>query len=974
MVVMKRYNPLEIEQKWQQKWAADKRYIAPNQSEKPKYYVSGMFPYPSGAGMHTGHFFEHSIVDAVARFRRALGYNVMYPMGWDSFGLPAENYAIKTGKTPQETTATNIANFKNQLTRVGASIDWTREINTTDPSYYKWTQWIFTQLFDRGLAYQKEAMQWWCPKDKTVLANEQVIDGRCWRCDSIVEKKAMKQWFFKITEYADALLEEIPGLNWPDKIKLAQTNWIGRSEGAEVEFKVDGKQSVITVFTTRPDTLFGATFLVLAPEHALVAGLVTDETKDAVTAYIDQAVKKSEIERQSEGKEKTGVFTGSYAINPVNGAKVPIWIADYVLSGYGTGAIMAVPAHDERDYEFAVKFKLPIERVVVEDFGTVLPDPVDVTGPVVIGYDPRTKEYMSLINKNVNDMRWLVAGGLNDGETYEEAAARELKEEAGFDGYEELIQLGEPTNSYYFNPNKQSNRRSYSFMYVAILDKTKQGEQAQEENENYEVSWGSIDDMERDFIEAHKQTGGRSHWVDGIARAREAVKAYEAGEVYKPGIYHGEGSLINSGAFSGMNTAEAREQIVAWLEQQGVGRAKVTYKMRDWLISRQRYWGAPIPIIHCDECGTVPVPKEDLPVLLPDVEDFAPRGDGKSVLAAQEDWVNVACPTCGGNAKRETDTMDGYACSSWYLLRYADPQDDAKAWDPELVNYWAPLDIYIGGDHAVAHLLYVRFWTHVFKDMGLTDFKEPVYQLVYHGLIQAEDGQKMSKSKGNVVDPLEVIDQGYGADALRTFELFLGPINENSNWSSRGITGVYRFLNRVWTLAQEYMEAGEQPGANQQLDTLTHAVIKKVTDDYERLSFNTAIAAMMEYTNELYKLKTDGFTGDWRFAVESITKLLQPLAPHMAAELWEQLGHTDQLDFASWPQWDDAKIVNDMMTIVVQVNGKVRAKLNVATGTSDTDIKATALADENVKKHIGAATPSKVIYIPGKLVSIVVAA
>lgn len=967
MVVMKRYNPLEIEQKWQQKWATDKRYIAPNQSEKPKYYVSGMFPYPSGAGMHTGHFFEHSIVDSVARFRRALGYNVMYPMGWDSFGLPAENYAIKTGKTPQETTATNIANFKNQLTRVGASIDWTREINTTDPDYYKWTQWIFTQLFDRGLAYQKEAMQWWCPKDKTVLANEQVIDGRCWRCESIVEKKAMKQWFFKITDYADALLEEIPGLNWPDKIKLAQTNWIGRSEGAEVEFKVDGKQDIITVFTTRPDTLFGATFLVLAPEHALVASLVNDETKDTVTAYIDQAVKKSEIERQSEGKEKTGVFTGSYAINPVNGAKIPIWIADYVLSGYGTGAIMAVPAHDERDYEFAKKFDLPIVSVVAQDFGEPLTGAKQVEGVVVIGYDPATDKYLSL---NHEGRTRLVSGGREEGESFEEVAYRELSEEAGYAAVDAMIPLGAPVYSYYTNPMK-GDRRSLGYNYLAIIDSTQKVDQHLESHEKFTPQWQSYEDL---FAAVQSYPGGVAHWLEGLERARSAAEAYKNGDAYEAELYHGEGLLINSGQFNTMPTAEAREEIVAWLEQQGVGRAKVTYKMRDWLISRQRYWGAPIPIIHCDTCGAVPVPKEDLPVLLPDVEDFAPRGDGKSVLAAQEDWVNVTCPTCGGKAKRETDTMDGYACSSWYLLRYADPQDDAKAWDPELVNYWAPLDIYIGGDHAVAHLLYVRFWTHVFKDMGLTDFKEPVYQLVYHGLIQAEDGRKMSKSLGNVVDPLEVIDQGYGADALRTFELFLGPINENSNWSSRGITGVYRFLNRVWTLAQEYMEAGEQPGANQQLDTLTHAVIKKVTDDYERLNFNTAIAAMMEYTNELYKLKTDGFTGDWRFAVESITKLLQPLAPHMAAELWEQLGHTDQLDFVSWPQWDDAKIVNDMMTIVVQVNGKVRAKLNVAAGTSDTDIKATALADENVKKHIGAAAPSKVIYISGKLVSIVVAA
>jgi leucyl-tRNA synthetase len=807
---MKRYNPTEIEPKWQTAWASDHRYNALDASEKPKYYITGMFPYPSGAGMHTGHFFEHSIVDAEARFRRALGYNVMYPMGWDSFGLPAENYAIKTGKAPAETTKENIASFKNQLTRVGASIDWDREINTTDPAYYKWTQWIFTQLFERGLAYQKEANQWWCPVDKTVLANEQVEGGKCWRCGNVVEKKAMKQWFFKITDYADALLEEIPGLNWPNKIKVAQENWIGRSEGAEIEFQIDDSPEALTVFSTRPDTIFGATFLVIAPEHPLARTLVNDDTKAMVDGYIDEAIKKSEIERQSEGKEKTGVFTGSHAINPANGDKVQIWVADYVLGGYGTGAVMGVPAHDERDFAFAEKFHLPIVEVIDK--------PADTT------------------------------------------------------------------------------------------------EQC----------------------------------------------------------YHGEGPLVNSGIFTGMPSSEAREEIVAWLEQEKRGTGKVTYKMRDWLISRQRYWGAPIPIIHCDEHGAVAVPKEDLPVLLPEVEDFAPRGDGKSVLAAATDWVSTTCPTCGKPAKRETDTMDGYACSSWYLLRYTDPHNDHAAWDPEKAQYWTPIDMYVGGDHAVAHLLYVRFWNHVFYDMGLVPSKEPVGKLVYHGLIQAEDGRKMSKSLGNVVDPLEVIDAGYGADALRTFELFLGPINENSNWSSKGIAGVYRFLNRVWTLVQEYEQSDKAGNTDvKKLEALTHATIKKVTDDMQRLSFNTAVAAMMESVNDLYKLKLDGFTADWQFTVESLIKLLQPFAPHMSAELWLQLGHESQLDFEPWPVWDDAKIVSDTMTIIVQVNGKLRAKLDVPVGTSEDAIKAAALADVNVQKFVE-GEPKKVIYIASKLVSIVV--
>lgn len=808
---MRHYNPSEIEPKWQQIWADDQRYHTNESSAKPKYYVTGMFPYPSGAGMHTGHFMEHSIVDAVARFRRALGYNVMYPIGWDSFGLPAENYAIKTGRKPRETTADNIANFKKQLRSVGASIDWSREINTSDPEYYKWTQWIFTKLFEKDLAYQKESLQWWCPKDKTVLANEQVIDGKCWRCDSVVVKKSMKQWFFRITAYAEQLLAELPEMDWPDKIKIAQTNWIGKSEGAEITFQVDGSDDTITVFSTRPDTIFGATFLVLAPEHPLARTLLTDETHELVENYINDAVKKSEIERSNDTKEKTGVFSGSYAINPATGQKIPIWIADYVLGGYGTGAVMGVPAHDDRDFAFAEKFELPV---------------------------------------------------------------------------------------------------------VEVIERPE-------------------DDIDTDAC------------------------------------YHGEGVLVNSGAFDGTRSEDAREQIVAWLEQEGKGKLQITYKMRDWLISRQRYWGAPIPIIYCPEHGAVPVPKSDLPVLLPDVDDFQPRGDGKSVLAAQEDWVQTTCPVCGSPARRETDTMDGYACSSWYLLRYTDPHNTQQAWAPDKANYWAPLDMYVGGDHATAHLLYVRFWTHVFSELGLTDFAEPVKKLVYHGLIQAEDGRKMSKSLGNVVDPLEVINVGYGADALRTFELFLGPINENSSWNSRGIAGVYRFLNRLWTLVQEFNDSDKIGTLDtQKLDIIINSTTKKVTDDIHRLSFNTAIAALMECVNDLYKLKVAGYSEDWRPHLKTLVQLVQPFAPHMAAELWQQLGETSQLDFAAWPVWDNAKIASDSLLIIVQVNGKLRAKLEVAADTSEKQIKELALADANVQKFV-LAEPKKIIYVKGKLVNIV---
>ncbi len=808
---MRRYNPAEIEPKWQTIWEEQHASAAIDNDPRPKTYVSPMFPYPSGAGMHTGHAFEHSIVDAIARFYRQHGHNVMNPMGWDAFGLPTENYAIKTGTSPVEATETFIANFKRQIKRIGSSIDWSREINTSDPEYYKWTQWIFTEFYKRGLAYQKEALQWWCPVDKTVLANEQVEGGHCWRCGSLVEKKSMKQWFFKITDYADSLLDEIENLDWPQKIKTAQTNWIGRSVGAEIQFKVENTEDVITVFSTRPDTIFGATFVVLAPEHALSLRLATGEFKDATETYIKEAVKKSEIERTNDTKEKTGVFTGSYAINPLTDEKVPVWVADYVLGGYGTGAVMAVPAHDERDFAFAEKFRLPIVEVVEK-----------------------------------------------------------------------------PTDS---------------------------AEQ----------------------------------------------------------VFHGEGLLVNSGKFDGLSASDAREKIVLWLEENKLGAAKTTYKMRDWLISRQRYWGAPIPIIHCEEHGAVAVPENQLPVVLPEVEDFAPKGDGQSTLAHATDWVNTTCPECGKPAKRETDTMDGYACSSWYLLRYGDPKNTERAWDPEKINYWNPLDFYVGGDHAVAHLLYVRFWSHVFNDMGLTNFKEPVKKLVYHGYINAEDGTKMSKSKGNVIDPLEVIDQGYGADALRTYLLFMGPIDLDANWDSRGIGGIYRFLNRVWTLVQHYEASDKDVTKNDDaLRVIQHKTIRKVTDDIRRLSFNTAIAALMEFVNELYKFKIDGYSKDaWHEALSVLVQLIEPFAPHMANELWEQLGNSGLVQNASWPVWDEALTVEDVITIAVQVNGKLRGEIQVGKDTDPEEIKAKALAHDNVAKFVP-GEPKKVIYVPGRLVSVVV--
>lgn len=951
---MQRYNPAEIEPKWQQIWEDQKANQVDVDASKVKTYVSGMFPYPSGAGMHTGHAFSYSIVDAIARFYRQHGHNVLNPMGWDTFGLPAENYAIKTGKAPSVATAENIANFKKQFKRMGVSIDWSREINTSDPEYYRWTQWIFTKLFERGLAYQKESLQWWCPVDKTVLANEQVEGGHCWRCGSLVEKKAMKQWFFKITEYADALLDEIEDLDWPQKVKTAQTNWIGKSAGAEIVFRLEGRDDAITVFSTRPDTIFGATFVVLAPEHPLATELAVGDFKEAAQEYVKEAVKKSEIERTNDTKEKTGVFTGSYAINPMSGEKVPVWVADYVLGGYGTGAVMAVPAHDERDFAFAEKFRLPIVAVIEPETGEKQENPEFRRSIVAILRNPTTGKYLSINWGSQNGGNLFIGGGREEDEDAIETALREIKEETGYGNVAYVKQSGTIHHNYFAHSKNVARRIEARALLFDLVDETQEQPTLEEDEKGkFTAEWLSEDEV--------------------VAKVKDELHAISFGMLIGGKIYHGEGLMVNSGDYDGLPTAEAREKIVAWLEQKGLGTAKTTYRMRDWLISRQRYWGAPIPIIHCEDHGAVAVPEDQLPVRLPEIEDYAPKGDGLSALARDADWVNTTCPECGNPAKRETDTMDGYACSSWYLLRYADPHNNERAWDPEAINYWNPVDFYIGGDHMVAHLLYVRFWTHVFKDMGIVDFKEPVKKLVYHGYINAEDGRKMSKSLGNVIDPLDVIDQGYGADALRTYVLFMGPIELDASWDSRGIAGIYRFLNRVWTLVQEYHEADKASVANDDaVRVIEHKTIRKVTDDFRRLSFNTAIAALMEYVNELYKLKVDGFSKDaWHHALESLVQMLAPFAPHMADELWAQLGNDDLIQRAPWPEWDDALIAEDTMTIAIQVNGKLRGEISVATDADPEAIKAQALAHENVVKFVE-GEPKKVIYVPGRLVSVVV--
>jgi leucyl-tRNA synthetase len=956
--VVKRYNPKEIEPRWQKRWAEDKTYEVREEPGKSKRYVTAMFPYPSGAGLHVGHVRNYSITDAIARFQRQNGQNTLTTIGWDGFGLPAENYAIKTGTPPAVSTAQNIANFKSQLSRLGMSYDWSRELNTTDPSYYKWTQYLFTKLFEQGLAYQKESLQWWCPHDKTVLANEQVENGRCWRCGHEVVKKNLKQWFFKITEYADALLDGIDDLDWPEKIKTMQRNWIGRSKGASIKFQVESSKDEITVFTTRPDTIFGATFLVLAPEHELVAKITTSEQKTEVDAYIKAAQKKSEIERQ-ENKEKTGVFTGAYALNPATGKKIPIWTADYVLGGYGTGAIMAVPAHDERDNEFARKFDLPVIPVVAPTFGEPHTEAVPKKSIIVALRNPKTDEILTLNwgpRKKDHGGTMLIGGTREGDEGPETTALREITEETGYTNVRLVAKSDIPGFGHFYSNTKDIHvAMEATGLYYELVDDTRAAD--------------NLDEGEKDKFKLEWQPAAK---VAGLLD--DGIHAYYFRELVLGETMHDEGVLINSGAYDGLATSEAREKIVTDLEKQGVAREKVQYRMRDWLISRQRYWGAPIPIIHCPKDGAVAVPEKDLPVVLPEVKDYEPDGSGKGVLAKVDDWVNVPCPKCGGEAKRETDTMDGYVDSSWYLFRYADAHNDAAPWDPAKVNYWAPLDFYCGGDHAVAHLLYVRFWTHVFEKMGLVDFKEPVKRLVYNGYIYAADGTKMSKSKGNVVDPLEVVDSGYGADALRTYELFCGPYEQDTAWDPGGVAGTFRFLQRIWALVQEYSETDGGTAESLELERLMHRTIKKVSHDLEQLSFNTAIAALMECVNGLYKLKAaDSYAAtEWQWALECLVQLLAPFAPHIAEELWEQLGGEGSVHVSSWPMYDETYLVESTVTIAVQVNGKLRGTIAAPAGSDEKAATELAHADERIAGNLAGKQIVKTIYVPDKLLNFVV--
>lgn len=961
---MKRYNPKELEPKWQQTWEEQGIYNASQDSQKPKRYVLEYFPYPSGAAMHVGHVRNYTIGDAIARYNRMRGFNVLHPMGWDAFGLPAENYAIKTGISPRQAVDQNTAKFKKQLMQMGFSYDWTREIDSTDPNYYKWTQWFFLLLFKKGLAYQQESLQWWCPHDKTVLANEQVEAGKCWRCGNEVEKKALKQWFFKITEYADRLLADLDDLNWSDAIKAMQRNWIGRSVGAEVDFKVVDSKEVIKVFTTRPDTLYGATFMVLAPEHPLVQKILTMDQKAAVEKYIKQSQAKSDIERQETERTKTGVFTGSYAVNPVNKSKIPIWVADYVLMGYGTGAIMAVPAHDERDYAFANKYDLPVKQVISEfetysgdrspkpELETVVRRTVDAI--ITDG------ENNYLLQKENGQVRF-VGGGIEDGETEEDALRREVLEEVGYKNIKSIRSAAPYVAGVQYHETKDINQQGYGAFYEVILANKEQVKSEIDEGK-HSIEWVKKDDVKKRITWSWHEDA----WDHYINQSTQQFLTKE-------------GVLINSGKYDWLSTAEAREKIIADLTKHSQGTEKINYKIRDWLISRQRYWGAPIPIIHCPKDGAVAVPDKDLPVVLPDIKSYEPSGDGRSPLANVPEFVNTTCPECGGPAERETDTMDGFACSSWYFLRFADPHNKEAAFDKQKAEYWLPVDDYIGGaEHAVMHLLYARFWTKVMYDEGLISFTEPFRTLRNQGMILAPDGQKMSKSKGNTIEPDGLIEQGYGADATRIMELFIGPWNQMAAWSVEGMGGAFRFLQRVWTLTQETIEADgkdhSHPSKEEAVTQAQHRAVFKVSKDLEDLGFNTAIAAQMEYVNNLYKLKTDVSlkSNAWRSAIDALLQILAPFAPHISEELWHQLGHKTSVHTSEWPAFDEAYLVSDTMTIVVQVNGKVRATLELPTESSEAEVAKAAKVDENVAKYLDAKDIKKTIFVPGKLINFVV--
>jgi len=929
-----KYVPQEIEPKWQKQWEDDELYRARVKPDEPKHYALTMLPYPSG-DLHIGHWYAMAPSDARARYVRMKGYNVLFPMGFDAFGLPAENAAIERNIHPHTWTISNVENMQRQLRTMGAMFDWEREAISCLPGYYRWDQWFFLKLYDMGLAYRKEAAVDFCPNCNTTLAREQVWgeDRHCERCGTPVVKKELTQWFWRITSYVEELLD-FSDIDWPDRVVTMQTNWIGRSEGADVVFRTE-QGDEMEVFTTRPDTLWGATFMVLAPEHPLVDKLTTDEQRDAVASYKLQASRQTEIERLSTEKEKTGVFTGAYAINPVNDKRIPIWVADYVMMTYGTGAIMAVPAHDDRDFQFALKFGLPIIPVIDRSDG--MARSAVAPGTMGDGFAEALSE--ASIPFEEEDGALFVT----------------LDDDAGeVDRYLELAEA-------HVQPGSWTEVVGARWVFVF---------------EDGLRRFGSIEEGQEILARCREME-------PEIADSRTVMEMLWQVPFYRDLLFHTDyGTMINSGPFSGTPGDAAVEKVTDWLEDEGIGEADVNYRIRDWLISRQRYWGAPIPIVYCDQCGTVPVPYEDLPVKLPKDAQFMPTGE--SPLKHHEGFLHTTCPECGGPATRETDTMDTFVDSSWYQYAYLSPyyregepiDADSSPFDPEQAEYWAPVDVYTGGiEHATMHLIYTRFFTKAMRDMGLVDFDEPMLMLRNQGIILGEDGEKMSKSRGNVVAPDELVGE-YGADTVRGYLMFGWRWDQGGPWDPQGIQGVHRWLHRVWTLL---LEPGDETGAATdkqigELQRATHQTIESVTEDYESFSFNTSIARLMEYTNTLQKAKRTAVYGTeaWEEAVETLLLMLAPSCPHIAEELWERTGRPYSIHEGDWPRFDPELAAEERITLVVQVNGKLRARLEVPADVGEEEAKEAALADENVQRHVEGKDVRRLIYVPGRLVNVVV--
>ncbi|GAP06830.1 leucyl-tRNA synthetase [Anaerolinea thermolimosa] len=920
------YNPAEIEPRWQEKWERDGLYHADIDPTRPKHYALTMLPYPSG-DLHIGHWYAMTPSDARARFKRMCGYNVLFPMGFDAFGLPAENAAIKRNIHPKEWTYKNIANMRRQLKSMGAMFDWRREAISSDPEYYRWTQWFFVQFFKNDLAYRKMSPVDWCPNCNTTLAREQVWgeDRHCERCGTPVIKKDLEQWFFRTTRYAEELLN-YDGIDWPEKVRDMQINWIGRSEGASVIFTTEDGQP-IEVFTTRPDTLWGATFMVLAPEHPLVEGLTTPDHRAEVEAYIAQAVRQTDIQRESTEKEKTGVFTGGYAINPVNGRRIPVWIADYVLMSYGTGAIMAVPAHDERDFAFAIKYGLPIIPVIERPDG---------------------------ISKSL-----VFPGSVDDSfeSGLKQAGISYTKAPVGSAGEGLFVTL----------------QRDQVQPYVALMRRYLKPENW---NEIVGTQWLFIFNdgvIELDSVEADREILERCKKLyPPVQGNRTVMEMLSHLPFYQDVLFHAEyGTMIHSGEFSGTPGTEAKRAVTTWLEKQGKGKATVNYRLRDWLISRQRYWGAPIPIIYCPHCGAVPVPEDQLPVLLPDDVEWKPTGE--SPLKLHPTWRFTTCPQCGAKAERETDTMDTFMCSSWYHLRYLSPHYDQGPFDPKEYDYWMPVDTYTGGaEHATMHLIYTRFFHKALRDLGITRGNEPMLQLRNQGQILGPDGQRMSKSRGNVVDPDEQV-RLYGADTVRAFMMFGYRWAEGGPWDPGSIQGVNRWLRRVWLTLLEPGEGKASESLLKALRRKAHQTLRSVTRDFEQFEFNTIVSALMELMNEMVKAKQAGAYGSpiWNEVTEMYLKMLAPVAPHISEELWGLLGKPYSVHTQAWPSFDAEAAREEEITLVLQVNGKVRDRLVVPADIQEEDAKRLALENPAVQKFLEGRTARQVIYVPGRLVNIV---